>query len=192
MISRCMFFPLRKVLLENWSKSCTPYSSSSRIGPFIKAFTMNLTQTRSIRISPKLIWMIFLPWCVFLSHLVGWYFCLFTSSLFFFCCIPTPNNNNNSEKTEVKLPQQLQELTFGQSFDGLAQTILPDTWDEAAAVWCFRLREARNLRGYHNPQETDCETRHWKGGECSRNKNLGGGSKYFLFSPLLGEMIQFD
>ena len=37
-------------------------------------------------------------------------------------------------KKEVKLPQQLQELTFGQSFDGLAQTILPDTWDEAAAV----------------------------------------------------------
>ena len=24
------------------------------------------------------------------------------------------------------------------------------------------------------------------------NSNLGGGFKYFLFSPLLGEMIQFD
>ena len=28
----------------------------------------------------------------------------------------------------MKLPQQLQELTFGHSFSGLAQTILPDTW----------------------------------------------------------------
>ncbi len=28
--------------------------------------------------------------------------------------------------------------------------------------------------------------------QMSRNGNLGGGFKYFLFSPLPGEMIQFD
>ena len=27
---------------------------------------------------------------------------------------------------------------------------------------------------------------------CSQNACLGGGFKYFLFSPLFGEMIQFD
>ena len=30
---------------------------------------------------------------------------------------------------------------------------------------------------------------HWK---KTRQANLGGGFKYFLFSPLPGEMIQFD
>ena len=32
----------------------------------------------------------------------------------------------------------------------------------------------------------------WENHWMSSNEMLGGGFKYFLFSPLLGEMIQFD
>jgi len=39
-----------------------------------------------------------------------------------------PTQLTTTSKNQVKLPQQLQELTFGHSFSGLAQTILPDTW----------------------------------------------------------------